>query len=42
MTENSPNWVKDIFLQVQETELTTNTEIQKSALKAHLSQITKY
>ena len=29
-------------LQVPETELTTNTEIQKSALKAHHSQMTKY
>lgn len=40
MTENSPNWVKDIFLQVQETEQTPNRRnSKKSMLKYIISNV---
>ena len=40
MTENSPNWGKDTFLQVQETEKTPNRRnSKKSMLKYIMSNV---
>ena len=36
MAENSPNWVKDIFLYVQKTEQNPNRRNSKKSMQKHI------